>query len=80
VAGDRSNLRARHSNIPRIVDTLGLSPQAAWNAKRGDSSAPVTQKATRNRGRDNDSGVIAGSYFYDWNNQIAEGFLRVPQP
>jgi len=28
----------------------------------------------------NDSGVIAGSYFYDWNNQIAEGFLRVPQP
>jgi hypothetical protein len=28
----------------------------------------------------NDSGVIAGSYYYDWNNQIAEGFLRVPQP
>ena len=27
----------------------------------------------------NDSGVITGSYFYDWNNQIAEGFLRVPQ-
>jgi len=28
----------------------------------------------------NDCGVIVGSYYYDWNNQIAEGFLRVPQP
>jgi predicted membrane protein len=28
----------------------------------------------------NDSGVIAGSYFYDWNTQVAEGFLRIPQP
>jgi hypothetical protein len=28
----------------------------------------------------NDIGVIAGSYYYEWNNQIAEGFLRVPQP
>jgi hypothetical protein len=28
----------------------------------------------------NDSGVITGSCYYDWNNQIAEGFLRVPQP
>jgi hypothetical protein len=28
----------------------------------------------------NDSGVIAGSYYYDWNAQIAEGFLRIPQP
>jgi hypothetical protein len=28
----------------------------------------------------NDSGVIAGSYFYDWNNQIAQGFLRLPKP
>jgi hypothetical protein len=28
----------------------------------------------------NDIGVIAGSYYYDWNSQIAEGFLRVPQP
>ena len=28
----------------------------------------------------NDSGVIAGSYFFDWNAQIAEGFLRLPQP
>jgi hypothetical protein len=28
----------------------------------------------------NDSGVIAGSYYYDWNNQIAEGFLRLPKP
>jgi hypothetical protein len=28
----------------------------------------------------NDSGVIAGSYFYDWNTQIAQGFLRVPHP
>jgi len=26
----------------------------------------------------NDSGVIAGSYYYDWNAQIAEGFLRLP--
>lgn len=28
----------------------------------------------------NDSGVIAGSYFYEWNNQVAQGFLRVPNP
>ena len=28
----------------------------------------------------NDSGVIAGSYYYDWNNQIAQGFLRLPEP
>jgi len=28
----------------------------------------------------NDSGVIAGSYFYNWNNQIAQGFLRLPKP
>jgi hypothetical protein len=28
----------------------------------------------------NDRGVVAGSYFYDWNNQIAEGFLRLPEP
>jgi hypothetical protein len=28
----------------------------------------------------NDSGVIAGSYFYDWNTQIAQGFLRLPKP
>jgi hypothetical protein len=28
----------------------------------------------------NDSGVIAGSYFYDWNIQIPQGFLRVPKP
>jgi hypothetical protein len=28
----------------------------------------------------NDSGVIVGSYFYDWNTQIAQGFLRVPHP
>jgi hypothetical protein len=28
----------------------------------------------------NDSNVIAGYYFYDWNNQIAEGFLRLPKP
>jgi hypothetical protein len=28
----------------------------------------------------NDSGVIVGSYFYDWNAQIAQGFLRVPHP
>jgi Glycosyl hydrolases family 16 len=28
----------------------------------------------------NDSGVIAGSYFYDWNTQIAQGFLRLPRP
>jgi hypothetical protein len=27
----------------------------------------------------NDSGVIAGSYFYDWNAQIAQGFLRLPK-
>jgi hypothetical protein len=26
----------------------------------------------------NDSGVIAGSYFYDWNTQIPQGFLRLP--
>jgi uncharacterized membrane protein len=28
----------------------------------------------------NDTGVIAGFYFYDWNAQIAQGFLRIPQP
>ena len=28
----------------------------------------------------NDSGVITGTYFYDWNTQIAQGFLRVPEP
>ncbi len=28
----------------------------------------------------NDSGVIAGSYYYDWNTQIAQGFLRLPKP
>jgi hypothetical protein len=28
----------------------------------------------------NDSGVIVGSYFYDWNTQIAQGFLRLPKP
>ena len=28
----------------------------------------------------NDSGVIAGSFFYDWNAQVAVGFLRVPTP
>ena len=28
----------------------------------------------------NESGVIAGSYFYDWNNQVAQGFLRLPKP
>jgi hypothetical protein len=28
----------------------------------------------------NDSGVIVGNYFYDWNHQIAEGFLRLPKP
>jgi hypothetical protein len=28
----------------------------------------------------NDSGVVAGSYFYDWNAQVAQGFLRLPQP
>jgi hypothetical protein len=28
----------------------------------------------------NDSGVIAGSYFYDWNAQIPQGFLRLPKP
>ena len=28
----------------------------------------------------NDSGVIAGSYFYDWNTRIAQGFLRIPRP
>jgi probable HAF family extracellular repeat protein len=27
----------------------------------------------------NDCGVIVGSYFYDWNTQIAQGFLRIPQ-
>ena len=27
----------------------------------------------------NDDGVIAGSYYYDWNARIAEGFLRVPK-
>jgi hypothetical protein len=28
----------------------------------------------------NDSGVITGSYFYDWNTQIPQGFLRLPKP
>jgi hypothetical protein len=28
----------------------------------------------------NDSGLIAGYYFYDWNTQIAQGFLRLPKP
>jgi uncharacterized membrane protein len=28
----------------------------------------------------NDNGVIAGSYFYDWNSRISQGFLRVPRP
>ena len=28
----------------------------------------------------NDSGVIAGSYYYDWNAEIAQGFLRLPKP
>jgi hypothetical protein len=28
----------------------------------------------------NDSGVVAGYYFYDSNNQMAEGFLRLPKP
>jgi hypothetical protein len=28
----------------------------------------------------NDGGVIAGSYYYDWNTRIAQGFLRVPKP
>jgi uncharacterized membrane protein len=27
----------------------------------------------------NDNGVIAGSYFYDWNTQIPQGFLRIPK-
>jgi hypothetical protein len=27
----------------------------------------------------NDCGVIVGSYYFDWNAQIAEGFLRVPK-
>ena len=27
----------------------------------------------------NDNGVIVGSYFYDWNAQIAQGFLRIPK-
>jgi hypothetical protein len=28
----------------------------------------------------NDSGVIAGSYFYSWNSQVSQGFLRLPRP
>jgi hypothetical protein len=28
----------------------------------------------------NDNGVIAGSYFYTWNTQIPQGFLRLPKP
>jgi hypothetical protein len=28
----------------------------------------------------NDSGLIAGYYFYDWNNHVAQGFLRLPKP
>jgi hypothetical protein len=28
----------------------------------------------------NDAGVIAGSYYYDWNAQVAVGFLRIPKP
>jgi hypothetical protein len=27
----------------------------------------------------NDGGVIAGSYYYEWNAQIAQGFLRLPK-
>jgi hypothetical protein len=27
-----------------------------------------------------DCGVIVGSYYYDWNAKIAQGFLRVPKP
>jgi hypothetical protein len=28
----------------------------------------------------NDSGVITGSFYYDWNAQTAIGFLRIPTP
>jgi hypothetical protein len=28
----------------------------------------------------NDAGVIAGSFYYDWNAQISVGFLRIPTP
>jgi uncharacterized membrane protein len=28
----------------------------------------------------NDSGVIAGSFYYDWNGQMSIGFLRIPTP
>jgi hypothetical protein len=27
----------------------------------------------------NDAGVITGTYFYDWNAEIAQGFVRVPK-
>jgi hypothetical protein len=27
----------------------------------------------------NDAGVTAGFYYYDWNSQIAQGFLRIPK-
>jgi hypothetical protein len=28
----------------------------------------------------NDGGVITGFYFYDWNSQVSQGFLRLPKP
>jgi hypothetical protein len=27
----------------------------------------------------NDAGVITGTYFYDWNAEIAQGLVRVPK-
>jgi hypothetical protein len=88
VTGGKESLSAPHRLSINLAGSITGSYVDAEGAQHGFVRDPYGTVTAFDppRGKQttatsiNDSGVIVGSFFYDWNAQIPQGFLRLPKP